>query len=267
MTTGRFRAAIAAALLGLTFTIATCGGSASPSPSPSSASPAPTVSAAPSSAPSASPASVAPTLIAPTTGQRALIEAAVAALNADPFIGRIAQEATAIATVNGQEVEILASISADLAGDDVAFVLTVVGAGQDAETEVVVVDDVAYVREAGGEWQTAPGSVVAGAMDGLYDNLGAVGDADELGYVGKEIHDGRPLNHLVGVGLIPYSPANGGTGQYDTFHLWVLDDGTPVRIEATFSATANGTTAAGSYTMTFADIGGTIEIEAPAGVG
>ena len=269
----------AALALGLALAVAACGGTASPAPStiasdaavptaPASVAPASVApaSVAPSLAPSPS-TSAAASLLAPTTEQRALIEAAVVALNADPFVGRVAQEATAVATTNGQDVEILASITADLNGDDVAFVLTVVGAGQDSATEVVVLDGVAYIREAGGSWQTAPGSVVADAMAGLYDNLSAVKDPAALGYAGKEIRDGRPLNHLVGVGEIAYAPANGGTGRYDAFHLWVLDDGTPVRIEAEFSATANGTSAAGTYTMTFADIGGPIEIVAPAGAG
>jgi hypothetical protein len=99
-----------------------------------------------------------------------------------------------------------------------------------------------------------------------------VSDPGDLEYVGAQQVDGRTLYHLVATRPLPYSPAGfegtgTGTGTIDDLDAYVELDGTPVRIELSF--TASGTTSAGATTVNgtteirFADVGGDQVVVAP----
>ena len=102
-------------------------------------------------------------------------------------------------------------------------------------------------------------------MDNLVNAMRLTTDPADLRYVGLETVEGRQLHHLTSSRPIPYTPANGGTGQYDVFDVWIEEDGTPVLARTAFSATdAAGNKANGTTEFRYSKFGGPIQIVAPA---
>jgi hypothetical protein len=253
-----------AAAIAFSALLAACSGSAG-SPSASVSVPAESRSPAPAASPTAVPQTASPpsaTVAGETGGPYA--EALVARLAEEPFIAHVDQLADITATSAAGEVTVSAGMSADMSGDDVSFVLDIEVAGQRQTQEIRVVGDTAYLKQADGTWSGLPRDALGDTLDGLVDNIRIVDDPDDLRYVGLETKDGRELHHLTGAGAIPYTPATGGTGQYDTLEVWMEEDGTPVRVEGTFTATdANGVEGRGSTEFEFSRFGGPIDIEPP----
>ncbi len=234
---------------------------------------APASSAAPSSAPSVAPASVAPS-IAPSAPASAmasqtaaggpLAEALVAKLAADPLVLHIEQVAKAETTVKGTYVTADVRLSGDMKGPDLYLSISGTSGGQGIDQELVVLGETAYVRTGNGAWTSSPRSAVAATLAALTKAIRLVDDPQDLREVGVETIDGQSLHHLTASGTIPYAPSSGGTGQYDVFDIWVLDDGTPVLAKTAFSATdAAGNKGTGTTDFTFSKFGGPIEIVAP----
>lgn len=226
----------------------------------------PAVSAPSSAAPaSASPtASPEPTADATEAGAANSIAAAlVAALASDPLVTHLEQTASAVTTNGTETASVDVTLVGDISGRDIDIHITASG-DQVLDQELVVAGDSAYAREAGGVWQTGSRSALESTVNGLISNVRLVDDASLLRYVGAEEKDDRPAHHFVAEGLIPYLPASGGSGQYDTFHIWTEADGTPVRFEGTFSATdSSGNDVTGTLDLAFSQFGGPIEIAAP----
>jgi hypothetical protein len=241
--------------LTLAVTLAACGGPAASSvPSQAPATPAPTPTAETAVSAPASP-------VGEFGGPFA--EALVAALASDELTTHIEQTANVTASSGGSTVDVTATMSGDVAGADLAFVIGITSAGVESSQELRVVGETAYVKQ-GDAWQSAPRSVVAGALDGLMANIRLVSSAESLRYVGPEALDGQDLHRLTAVGQIPYLPSTGGTGQYDALDVWIEADGTPVLIKGTFSAIdAAGNEGTGSTEVAFSQFGGPITIEAP----
>lgn len=229
----------------------TTGTSSPPSVAPPTPTASPSAAATPTEGASADPSA---------SGGGPLAEAVVAALQAEPLVTHIDQEAT----VRQGATEASAGVVGDISGRDIALVLTLELAGQESTTELVAVGDEVRVRINGGAWQVGDPAAAQGSIDGLIQAARLVDDPSSLAHVGSATVDGRELQHLVAVGEIPYIPSSGGTGAYTTFDLYVEDDGTPVLLEGSFTATdANGASATGETRITYSDFGGPIEIELP----
>lgn len=250
-----------AALLGaLLMTAAACGNSATGTlaPSPSAiATPVPTSAPTATPAPTSTPGPTSP----PEGGGGKEAEAVVAKLQADPFVTHLDQVGTVSA--GGQDATV--EMSADFSGDDARILLTITAIGQANEQEIVTIGDKTWVRSGDSAFVTVPGATLGSTMEALYKSARLVDDPESLRFVGVETIDGQELRHLTAVGTIPYEPSSGGTGQYDVFDLWTLEDGTPVIARTEFSATdAAGNAASGATDFEFSNWGGPITIEPPA---
>jgi hypothetical protein len=252
-----------AALFGAVLMFATaCGNTAvsSPTPSPTVAATAvPTVAATATPAPTPTPTATP----LPEGGGGPIAEAAVTKLQSDPLIAHVEQVGTASAA--GQEISF--ESSSDFDGADFHVVLAISAGAQSTEQEIILIGDEAWARAGATGAMTSVSTVqLAATVEGLYKAVRLVDDPQVLKFVGVETIDGQELQHLTAVGTIPYAPAGGGTGKYDVFDLWVMEDGTPVIARTEFSATdATGLDASGTTDFTFSEWGGPITIEPPAG--
>lgn len=241
--------------------VAACGGAAPAATS----SPSPVAS--PASTPSAPPITPAPSVAtAAPAGESGgpIAEAVVTRLAAEPFVAHVEQLAEMTGTMNGAEMSVTAGMSADMSGEDVAFIIEIGVGGQESTQELRVIGDSVYVKQPDGTWSSAPREAIGDTLDGLTDNIRIVKDADELRYVGPETIDGRELHHLTAARPIPYTPSTGGTGEYRELDLWAEADGTPVRIVGSFTATdAAGLEGEGTTTFIFSNFGGPIDIQVP----
>lgn len=254
----RARAVLLGALLMIA---AACGNAATATLVPSApavATPAPSASASPTAVPTETPAPS-----APVEGGGPIAEAAVAKLQSDPLIAHVEQVGTI--TTSGQDFTYLST--SDFAGDDLHVAFSITGGGETSAQELYVIGDDAWVRAAADDPFTKVATTALGtAVDELYKAVRLVDDPQALRFVGVETIDGQELQHLRAVVAIPYTPPTGGTGQYDAFDLWVLEDGTPVVARTEFSATdPTGLDATGATDFTFSKWGGPITIEPPAG--
>ena len=248
----RARPGLVLFLVGLV--LAACNAPAAVAPSVSAS--APTATVAPSAPPSIA--------ASQTAAGGPLAEALVAKLAADPLILHIEQVATAEATVNGTKSTVDVTLTGDISGDDLSLTIKGSGGGQVLDQELVVLDETSFVRSGGGPWQSAPRSAVESTLADLVKAIRLVSDPQDLRVVGPETIDGQALQHLTASRAIPYAPSTGGSGQYDVFDIWVLDDGTPVLAKTAFSATdLAGNKGTGTTEFTFSRFGGPIEIVAP----
>jgi hypothetical protein len=225
--------------------VGACGGGASPSGSPSGS----------PSAPSADP--------------DALAEAFVAILTDPELEATIVQQATAASETGDDVLELRVTMVGELALPDVALEVAIEAEGESTRFALVVVGERSFV-DLGEGWLEAP----AGSVDTteLTDALVVVDDPDDLAFAGTQVVDGETLYHLVAVRPLPYSP--GGvpgtgdeTGTIDDLDAYVEADGTPVRIELSFTAGggagAEATTVRGTTQIRFSDVGGGQVIVAP----
>lgn len=253
------RARLGPALAATLLVIAACSNAPASSPSPPSA-PSVAASVAPSTAVSA-PASDA---ASQTAGGGPLAETVVAKLAKEPLVLHVEQVATVETTVNGTKVSANVTLTGDVKGPDLSLTFAGTSGGQAIDQDLVVVGDTAYVRTGDGPWSTSPRSIVEATLANLIKAIRLVDDPQDLRNVGVETIDGQSLHHLTANGTIPYAPSSGGTGQYDIFDMWVLDDGTPVLVKTAFSATdVAGNKATGTTDFKFSKFGGPIEIAAP----
>jgi hypothetical protein len=198
------------------------------------------------------------------------LAAAFVAILSDPALhATVAQQATATAEQGGDILELRTTMTGSLALPDVDLEVAVETEGQVTRFKLVVVGDQAYVDLGEGWVEAPPGSVDTAELGKAFV---VVTDAGDVEYAGTQDVDGRTLYHLVATRPLPYTPAGfegtgTGTGTIDDLDAYVEADGTPVRIELSFSA--EGTTDAGATTVTgtteirFSDVGGNQEIVAP----
>ena len=198
----------------------------------------------------------------------AAIAAAFVEILGDPTLhADVVQQATATAEQGGDPLDIRVTMSGVLALPDVDLELAIEAEGQATRLGLVVAGDRTYVDLGEGWLEAPPGTVDTSGLTGA---LVVVSDPDDLQFVGTQQVDGRTLYHLVTTRPLPYSPAGfeeTGTGTLDDLDAYVEADGTPVRIQLSFSS--SGTTDAGAMTVNgtteirFADVGGSQVVEAP----
>ncbi len=200
----------------------------------------------------------------------AAIAAAFVEILGDPALhADVVQQATATADQAGDPLDLRVTMSGVLALPDVDLELAIEAEGQATRLGLVVAGDRTYVDLGEGWMEAPPGTVDTSGLTGA---LVVVSDPDDLEYVGAQQVDGRTLYHLVTTRPLPYSPAGfeetgTGTGTLDDLDAYVEVDGTPVRIQLSFSS--SGTTDAGAMTVNgtteirFADVGGSQVVEAP----
>jgi hypothetical protein len=191
------------------------------------------------------------------------LAAAFVAILADPALqAGIVQQATATSESGGDVIELRVTMVGELALPDVALEIAIETEGESTRFALVVVDDQSFV-DLGEGWLEAP----AGSVDTteLTDALVVVSDPDDLEYAGSQVVDGQTLHHLVAVRPLPYSPGGlPGTGDemgtIDDLDAYVGADGTPVRIELSFTAGSTdgavATTVFGTTQIRFSDVGG-----------
>jgi hypothetical protein len=252
---------IAAAALVVLLVVAGCGPTASTSTS-LPASPAP--SAAPRGAPSGSPVgNDSPAANGSPAAGGPVVERALAVLHSDTFAGHVDQVQTASTVIAGKDFEIVATMSLDVSGPDLSAHLESGTEKVKVDSDIVIVGRSAYTRSKGGRWTTVPRAAVAGSLTSLVAALTIVSTPAQLRDVGLETIDGRSVHHLAAASKIPYSTSSGTTGRYDTFDLFVADDGTPVLFKSEFTGEQGGTPITGTTEVRYSKIGGPISISAP----
>ena len=151
----------------------------------------------------------------------------------------------------------------DLSGRELKSVFVIKSAGKSAQADLVVVGKNAYARSGGGAWKKAPRNGVEKDISDTIKGMRLIDDPLDLRYEGPETVDKRELHHLSEARPIPYLASNGATGQYDTFDIWITEDGTPVLVKATYSAKQGSITVKGTTQFRFSKFGGPIKIVAP----
>lgn len=194
-------------------------------------------------------------------------KAAVAALHKDPFFAHVEQVSTATHSMGGQSEKILATMSADFAGDDIGLDLEMSAIGQRIELQLRLVGKNAYVKQ-GGVWIKGKRSALKGDalthLNEMVDAVRVIEDPNDLRYMGQERVGKQDLQHFRALRQLPYETGLGFSGHYDEFDIWVQSDGTPVRYKATFSAEDKKIgKVTGTMTMDFTKFGGPIKVKAP----
>jgi hypothetical protein len=189
------------------------------------------------------------------------LAAAFVAILADPALQTgIVQQATAISESGGDVLELRVTMVGELALPDVALEVAIETEGESTRFALVVVGDRSFVDLGEGWLEAPPGSV---DTTELTDALVVVDDPDDLEYAGSQVVDGQTLHHLVAVRPLPYSP--GGlpgigdeVGTIDDLDAYVEADGTPVRIELSFTAGSADAaiTVSGTTQIRFSAVGG-----------
>ncbi len=245
---GRTRAVVLAALLAVAPAVAGCGGSpGTPAPSGSSGTPA----------------------AAASVDGSALAASFVKVLSDPALHANVVQQATATADQGGEPLDFRVTMRAVLALPDVDMELVIEAGGQSTRFRVVAVGDRTFA-DLGEGWVAAP----PGSVDTteLTKAVVVVTDPSDLQFVGSEQVGGRTLYHLVTTRPLPYTPAGfagsgTGTGTMNDLDAYVEADGTPVRIELSFTATgtsgAGSTTVNGTTDLLFSDVGGSQVVVAP----
>jgi hypothetical protein len=242
---GRIRAAALASLL----VVAACGGG--PTQAPGSGLPA-----------------ASPTQAGSVDGE-ALAASFVRILTDPALQAGVVQQATATTDLGGEVLDFRVSMSGDIALPDMDLEIVIEADGQSTRTRVVVVGERSFIDLGEGWIEAPPGSVDAGELATAF---AVVTDPDDLDFAGSQDIDGTTLYHLVATRSLPYTPAGfegtgAGTGTMDDLDAYVEADGTPVRVELSFTAagTAGGQaiTVHGTTEIRFSDVGGDQEIVPP----
>ena len=187
----------------------------------------------------------------------------VAALNKKPLVVHVEQIATGTGESGGQKIQVVTTMSADFAGDDMAFDLTATATGVNVDLRLRAVGKYVYAYQSG-FWSKAKRSKFKKELAQLADTMRFITDSHDLRYLGEERVGKTDLQHFRANRQLPYDSGAGFQGHYDTFEIWVTKDGTPVRIEATFSASsAKVGTITGESVIDFTKFGGPIKVKVP----
>ena len=224
----------------------------------------PTTTGAPSPSAAAIPAAPAPSALssADLIGHQYVL-AVVKAFRSDPLIAHVVQSATLTSTQGNQTVKGSVAMTLDISGRDLKSAMVVKTGGKTNGMDLVVVGKSAYARTGGSKWKKAPRNGLEKDISDMIEGLRLIDDPADLKYVGLETVEKRQLHHLSEARAIPYVASNGATGQYDTFDLWITEDGTPVLVKATYSAKLGSTSVKGTTQFQFSKFGGPIKIVAP----
>ncbi len=208
-------------------------------------------------------AAATPTTFIDTAAGIKIAKAAVRALNKEPFKTHVEQVSTASATIKGQTFQMIATMSADFAGADMRIDADATAIDQKLDLRIRVVGKNAWVYDSG-TWHKVKRSKMKAELADMVDSVQIIKDPNDLRYMGPERVGKKDLEHFRVNRTLTYEGGFGVKGKYDTFDVWVMTDGTPVKFEATFSAEdAKIGKVNGKMVVDFTKFGGPIKVKAP----
>jgi len=227
------------------FALLACTSAAPPTPVPATARPTPTP--------------------APSVDLSAkYAKAMIAAFAADPLVLHVVQTVKATASLDAQSKKIDATMTLDLSDRDLSMHLETTAAKKTTKLDMVVVGRAVYARIGKDHWTQGSRSNFEQSIADIATALQPIKNPTYLGYVGVETIDKRKLVHLTAVKAFPYISADGQRGTYDSFDMWIEEDGTPVLAKGKISVIgAYGMEIKGTSELSFSKFGGPIEIVAP----
>ena len=222
-----------------------CTGAPPPTPAPATAPPAPTP--------------------APSVDLSAkYAKAMMAAFAADPLVLHVVQAVKTTATLDAESKKIDATMSLDLSDRDLSMHLETTAAKKTTKLDMVVVGRAVYARLGSDHWQQGTRSNFEQSIADIAKALQPIRNPTYLSYVGVETIDKRELVHLTAKKTFPYISADGQRGTYDSFDIWIEEDGTPVLAKGKVTVIgAYGIEISGTSELRFSKFGGPIEIVAP----
>jgi hypothetical protein len=204
-----------------------------------------------------------PTPLIDTAAGIKIAKAAVKALNKNPLITHVEQVSTGHAELDGKTFDVFATMSADFAGADMRIDVDATAINQKVDLRLRVVGKNAWVYRSG-VWIKGKRSQVKAELAQMIDAVRIIKDPNHLRYFGRERVGKKDLEHFRVNRALTYESGFGITGKYDTFDVWVMTDGTPVKFEATFSADDPKLgKVTGKMTLDFTKFGGKIKVKAP----
>ena len=225
--------------------VVACSGSAPPTPAP--ATPGPTPTPAPSVDLSAKYAN-----------------AMIAAFAAEPLILHVVQTVKATAALDAQSTKVDSTMTLDLSDRDLSMHLETTAEKKTTKLDMVVVGRAVYARVGKDHWTQGVRSNFEQSISDIARALQPIRNPALLAYVGVETIDKQKLVHLKATKTFQYISPDGQNGSYDSFDIWVEEDGTPVLARGKISLVgAYGMEIKGTSELRFSKFGGPIEIVEP----
>ena len=204
-----------------------------------------------------------PTPFIDTAAGIKIAKAAVKALNKGSLVTHVEQVTTGQAEVSGKAVKVFATMSADFAGADMSVDLDVTAINQKVDLRLRVVGKNVWLYQSG-TWIKGKRSKIKAQLAEMVETVRIIKDPNDLRYFGRERVGKKDLEHFRVNHALTYEGGLGIKGHYDTFDVWVMTDGTPVKFAATFSADdAKLGKVTGKMTLDFTKFGGKIKVKAP----
>jgi len=234
-----------ALVLSCAFAALACTSAAPPTPAP--ATPRPTPSPAPSVDLSAKYAN-----------------AMIAAFAAEPLILHVVQTVKATAALDAQSTKVDSTMTLDLSDRDLSMHLETTAEKKTTKLDMVVVGRAVYARVGKDHWTQGVRSNFEQSISDIARALQPIRNPALLAYVGVETIDKQKLVHLKATKTFQYISPDGQNGSYDSFDIWVEEDGTPVLARGKISLVgAYGMEIKGTSELRFSKFGGPIEIVEP----
>ncbi len=194
-------------------------------------------------------------------------KAFVKAMNTDPLVTHIEQMTTVKQEGGGTTLEFFVSMTADFAGADRAMDLEGTAPDDSFRLRFKTIGKSAWVYQSG-QWLKGKRASVKKDLAEMLDAVRVIKDPNDLRYMGQERVGKKDLQHLRANREIAYDASLGAgfwiDGHYDSYEIWIQSDGTPVRIEATFSTSSKKYgKVTGQSVMQFTKFGGPIKIKVP----
>lgn len=174
---------------------------------------------------------------------------------------------SAVMTSSGVRIRVEAQ--GRLAGHDLDMTMRLSQGQIGIDLELILLGDLAYAREPGGEWTEVDRDLVntGGAQ---IDSFEFLTEPSDLEYEGTATRAGEPVHVLVNAGPIRYLGPSSAEGSVGLLKVFVREDGTPVflsyRVEATTTdLSGSAIRAVGDVEQSFANVGAPVSIEAPPG--
>ena len=157
------------------------------------------------------------------------------------------------------------SMTLDVSDRDMsASMLTKTAGKTTTDLDIIAVGKSVYAREGSGRWVKGPRSGVEQNISDVMRALPAIRDASHLRYVGVETIEKQKLHRLTATRPLTYMLDIGQPATFDTFDIWVDEDGTPVLAKGKISAIGPyGVEIKGTNELRFSKFGGPIKIVAP----
>jgi hypothetical protein len=170
----------------------------------------------------------------------------------------------ATAAYDAESKKIDSTMSLDLSDHDLNMHLETTAEKKTTKVDMVVVGTSVYARVGGGHWTQGTRSNYEQSIADIARALQPIKNPALLAYVGVETVDKQKLVHLKAAKTFQYISPDGQNGSYDSFDIWVKEDGTPVLAKGKISVVgAYGIEIKGTSELRFSKFGGPLEIVAP----